>query len=150
MLTIRHACLDDAEAMSALRIASITKLCAPDHDNDPDVIADWIGNKDAQAFRGLMARDDTVLLVAERGGRVVGLGGTAGARITLNYVDPDFRFQGVSTAMLEALERAVAAAGFASASLDSSATALPFYRARGWQEAGDGTKSDGYPMRKRL
>jgi len=149
LITIRPARLQDAEAMSAIRIASITALCAPDHDNDADTIADWIANKAGAAFRSMLARD-AILLVAERDGRVVGLGGARGARVTLNYVDPDCRFAGVSTALLAALEAAIAAQGFASANLDSTATALRFYAERGWRQTGPGSRLAGYPMVKLL
>jgi len=135
--------------MSAIRTASITALCAPDHDNDADTIAAWIANKDGAAFRSMLA-GDAMLLVAERDGRVVGLGGARGARITLNYVDPGCRFAGVSTALLAALEAAIAAQGFASASLDSTATALRFYAERGWRQVGPGSRLAGYRMVKVL
>ena len=148
-VTIRPAHLQDAEAMSAIRIASITALCAPDHDNDADTIAAWIANKDGAAFRSMLASDAT-LLVAERAGRVVGLGGARGATVTLNYVDPGCRVAGVSTALLAALEAAIAAQGFASANLDSTATALRFYAERGWRQTGPGSHLAGYPMVKLL
>ena len=150
MLTIRGTRRADADAMSALRIASITTLCAADHDNDADVLAAWLANKDGAAFRTMMRDGDSLLLVAEMAGQLVGLGGAAGARITLNYVDPAFRFQGVSKAMLAALETVIAAAGFDAATLHSTATALPFYRGQGWSDAGVGSRLAGYPMCKSL
>lgn len=42
---IREALPGDAEAMSRVFIASITKLCEADHRGDPAVIGHWIANK---------------------------------------------------------------------------------------------------------
>lgn len=136
--------------MSALRRASITQLCAADHDNDPQAIAAWVGDRDADAFRALMQETDKQFLIAEINGQMAGLGGVAGAMITLNYVHPDFRFQGVSKAMLAALEGVIAAQGFAHATLVSTTTALGFYQALGWVRTGGGNKEVGYPLNKPL
>lgn len=150
MLLVRPARDDDCAAMSAVRIASITQLCGPDHAGDPAAIAGWVANKSADAFRALLLRPEVQLRVAELDGVVVGVGAIAGDTITLNYVHPDFRFRGVSKALMSALETALAKRGVAVAQLNSTVTALSFYRALGWAEAGAGTPELGYPMFKRL
>jgi hypothetical protein len=94
------------------------------------------------------------IFVAERGGRLAGVGGCdiTGA-ITLNYVAPWARFTGTSSALLARLETELAAKGHREGRLTSSATALRFYRARGWEDAGPAVPcfdAEGQPMRKAL
>lgn len=151
MIAVRPASPADAAAMSAVLIASITHLCAADHRNDPAALASWLANKTPEGIGQWFANPANTLLVAEREGEIAAVGGCNTARrIILNYVSPRHRFAGVSTAMLRALETAL---GPGAASLDSTATALRFYRAAGWQEAGPPAPYGlvpGYPMRKLL
>lgn len=150
MVTIRRAEIADCPAMSAVRIASITALCGPDHGNDPAVIAAWVGNKSAEGFERLLKQPGVILLVAELEGAVVAVGGIAGDRVTLNYVDPAHRFAGISKALMVALEAELGQSGVHVARLESTATAMAFYRALGWIEVGPGTPDGGHPMEKRL
>lgn len=151
MIVVRPAGLADAPAMSAVLIASITELCADDHHNNPEALASWLANKTPEGIATWFADPASRLFVAERDGKVAAVGGLgAGRMITLNYVAPAHRFAGVSKAMLAALE---AQLGPGEAALDSSRTALPFYRALGWIEAGPAKPYRfvaGYPMRKML
>ena len=73
--------------------------------------------------------------------------------ITLNYVSPDFRFQGVSKMLLAGLEAVSLAEGNTGTTLFSTKTAHAFYRGAGYRDGGTpffefGTES--YPMFKRL
>ncbi|RYG98633.1 MAG: GNAT family N-acetyltransferase, partial [Alphaproteobacteria bacterium] len=94
------------------------------------------------------------LFVAERDGVIAAVGCIQrGNEIGLNYVHPAHRFQGVSRALLKAMEQAIRDAGFAEATLKATQTAHDFYRANGWHDAGDfytGRWIDAWPMRKRL
>jgi GNAT superfamily N-acetyltransferase len=53
---------------------------------------------------------------------------TEAGKITLNYVAPEARFRGVSKALLRQLEADAKALGIAQSSLESTETALRFYR----------------------
>ena len=98
---IRTAVPQDAEAMSAVLIASITELCTDDHHGDPAAIAAWTANKSPAGIGRWFANPANRLFVAEDGGAVVAVGGfNSGGEVILNYVAPAARFRGVSRAML--------------------------------------------------
>ena len=151
MTNIRPARLDDAPAMSAVLIASITELCAADHKNDPEALASWLANKTPEGVALWFANPANTMLVAERNGGLAAVGGfNAERHIILNYVSPQHRFAGVSKAMLAAMERDL---GPGEASLDATLTARPFCLSAGWEEAGPPRPCRfvaGYPMRKLL
>ncbi len=151
MITVRRAGPADAGAMSEVLVASIRELCTADHRGDPAILAGWLANKTPDRIAQWLTDPAGTILVAERNGEIAAVGGVSAAReITLNYVAPAHRFAGVSTALLGALE---AALGPGPATLTSTATAHPFYRARGWSDAGGRDIFAGmtvFPMRKML
>jgi hypothetical protein len=151
VILVRNARREDAPAMSAVLIASITQLCAADHRNDPVVLGQWLANKTPESVAAWFDSRDSTLVVAVHDGEIAAVGGfNTGREITLNYVAPTHRFMGVSTALLEALELGL---GMGEATLSSTETARRFYRKRGWEVVGDTAKHrgvDGHPMRKLL
>lgn len=139
--------------MSRVLTASIVELCATDHGNDPAAMARWTANKTEAGVAAMLARPDFCLFVAERDGGVVGVGAVTENQVALNYVSPDHRFAGVSSALLATMEAALVAAGHAEGLLDSTTTARGFYLRRGWVEAGPPQSYFGipaWPMKKRL
>lgn len=149
-LNIRDAAPDDAAAAAEVVAASICRLCGTDHGGAADLIAHWTANKTPGQMRRWITGGALDVVVAERGGRIVGVGATRDPdEVALMYVAPEARFTGVSTALLAALEGRLPAAV---ARLTSTATARAFYLARGWRETG-APRSDfgiaGYPMEKR-
>lgn len=74
--------------------------------------------------------------------------------ITLNYVSPDYRFTGVSRALLAALEKRAIERGNDRCTLSSTATARRFYLANGYLETGAARgnfgSQAGFPMAKPL
>ena len=151
MISVRPAVPADAEAMSDLLVASITALCVQDHGNRPEAIAPWLANKTPDGVRNWFANPDSRLFVVEHDGVIAAAGGINGKReITLNYVSPEHRFVGASSALLLAME---AALGPGEATLTSTRTAHRFYLRRGWIDDGEVERHAGmvaYPMRKRL
>jgi len=132
-LAIRPAELRDAAAACAVLRRSITELCTADHHGDPAILERWLANKTSETVRGWIVACGHTLLVAERAGAVIAVGGTTDAgEITLNYVDPIARFQGAGTAMLAALEDRLREQGVSRSRLSSTATAHGFYRNRGY------------------
>lgn len=89
-----------------------------------------------------MARDNAVVLVAETSDRIVGVGMmNLHGEILLNYVHPQVRFSGVSTALLAALEGEARAQGVRSCFLESTKTAHKFYVRSGYLPwAGDASR----------
>jgi GNAT superfamily N-acetyltransferase len=147
---IRPATEADCVAMSRVRSAAITQLCSADHGDDPDTVTAWVDRQSPETFRLLLWRPEVTLLVADLDGAVVGVAGFSGDKVTLNYVDPDHRFAGISKALMAALEAQMLVDGVSRGRLDSTATARDFYRAIGWIEQEGGTPEQGYPMSKLL
>ncbi len=78
-------------------------------------------------------------LVAERDGRVVGLVHVEGDFVNALHVRADAARTGVGAALMDVAEAAIAAAGHASARLETdtfNARSQAFYAARGYAEAG--------------
>ena len=134
-MRIRAARPADAEAACALLRASITFLCEADHRNDPALLEPWLANKTPAIVRTWITAHGQTILLAETGDRLLAVGGVEHAgEITLNYVAPEARFQGISTAMLGALEARLRRRGIAQIRLTSTATARRFYHSRGYHE----------------
>ena len=153
-IRVRLAEAKDVEAMSRVMTRSIAELCAADHGGDPETIAGWTRNNTPQGVAQMLANPQLSLFVAEIGGHVGAVGAIAGPdTVALNYVSPDHRRRGLSRALLARMEAEMAARGTDLAWLTSTRTALEFYRAHGWQDAGPpelGHDVSGYPMTKRL
>ncbi len=158
-VAVRLAREADIDAMSTVLVASIRDLCAADHRNDAVAIARWTANKTPESIRGWLAGGPGRLFVAENSfafpGEILCVGAySADGKILLNYVAPGARFRGVSKHMLARLEAELRALGVAEGRLTSTATALTFYRAAGWTDAGH--EAGFFPdapataMRKRL
>jgi GNAT superfamily N-acetyltransferase len=154
VIVVRLATPADVPAMSRVMIASITELCHADHRGDPEIIASWTRNKVPDSVAHWVEHPDLHLLVADIGGAVAAVGClNRPDEIGLNYVSPDFRFRGVSKAMLAALEGAMRDRGTSIGTLTSTQTAHDFYLANGWEDSGPpelGHNVPGYPMRKAL
>ena len=154
-MIIRDATATDAvKACEAIR-ASIAELCVADHNRNPEILRRWLASKTPDNVAAWTASDGSSLLVAVEGERILAVGGVKDdGEITLNYVAPQARFRGVSSALLAALERRAAERGNSACTLASTATARRFYLANGYVETGApignfGTQS-GFPMRKAL
>lgn len=153
-LVIRRAGPADVPGMSVVLTASIIELCEADHGGDPQAIAAWTRNKSEEGVAGMLTNRHLQLFVAERASRVVAVGAvTTDGTVSLNYVAPDARFAGISSALLARLELALVELGHREGRLESTRTARAFYLARGWLPDGpqaEGRMVNGYPMRKLL
>ncbi len=134
---------------------SIAELCQADHQGDPETLRRWLANKTPEHVRAWIADPGNYLVVAVDEGGVLGVASMqATGRIGLNYVSPDARFRGVSTALVAALEKQARTLGLQCCALESTRTALAFYRAMGYTEDGDPQQgfgvTVGLPMRKTL
>ena len=153
-MMVRIAHMDDAEEAVQVIRKSITELCVSDHHNDDEIVQMWLENKTPEHFRSSLGSPNQRLLVAEQDGKMCAVGGAArSGEITLNYVAPNARFQGISKMMLIALERHLRDEGHERAILTSTETAHRFYRSVGYVDAGRPVpwgKLPGYPMVKIL
>jgi len=151
---VRKAQLSDAESCCTVLCASIRELCVADHQNNKKIVDSWTSNKTPDNLRRWIQDPHSTIYVAEISGSIAGVGGLNDlTNITLNYVSPDFRFTGVSKAMLATLESTVYNARTGIAKLTSTQTAHNFYKTAGWRDVSEpevwlGMK--GYPMEKKL
>jgi ribosomal protein S18 acetylase RimI-like enzyme len=155
-MKIRNAVPEDAPAACQVMRRSIAELCAADHHDDPAILQRWLSNKTPEVFRSWIKPENALLVaVDDTDNDILAVGCVTGeGRITLNYVSPDARFRGVSSALLTALEGRAIEAGNELCMLDSTETARHFYLARGYSEDGRANSkfgtSGGHPMSKRL
>ena len=150
-MQVKPAEIADADAAIDVIRRSIQQLCELDHNNDPATLSMWLANKTADNMR-LWIADHTVLVAVE-GERIAGVASVrADGHVLLNYVAPEARFHGASKRLMQAIEAWGASRGHQWLTLDSSATALRFYRSVGWAVAGPPQPGFGvtmqYPMRK--
>lgn len=153
-MKIRDAVPEDATAACETMRRSIVELCTADHRHDPIVLGRWLSNKTPDIFKSWIKPGNS-LLVAIENDAVLAVGCVTDAgEITLNYVSPDARFRGVSSALLDALENRARSRGNERCTLTSTETARRFYRDRGYSEEGPRNEkfgtSGGYPMSKRF
>lgn len=132
---VRRATLADGEGVIETLRRSIAELCIPDHGGDAGKIELWLANKTVENWARWIAQDDVIGLVAEREGRIIGVGmANLQGEIRLNYVHPEARFAGVSSALLATLETDLRACNLWDCRLESTITARPFYEGRGYRE----------------
>jgi len=152
-LKVRQARVTDASACSTVLCASIRELCIADHHADEQVIARWLDNKTPETLRSWIQSSESTIYVAEIDDNIAGVGGVSGSEVALNYVSPYYRNAGVSTAILNELEKVLLDFGIRNAQLTSTGTAHNFYRRAGWLDSGKPVESLGilgFPMKKTL
>jgi GNAT superfamily N-acetyltransferase len=154
MMEVRNAVPEDAPAACEVLRRSIAELCVADHRNEPAILERWLSNKKPEIFKSWIRPDNSLLVATENNGILAVGCVTEAGEITLNYVSPNARFRGVSTALLIALETRAIERGNKRCTLTSTETARRFYLARGY--SADGTAvgnfdtTSGYPMSRWL
>lgn len=138
MPSIREAKANDREEMAALHRRSIRELAAEEH--SPAEIEAWASFPEPSVYP--IDDPDVIVLVAERGGELVGLGelDVPGGEIARCYVDPEHAGAGVGRALYDALEQRARAAGLDSLYVESSRNAAGFYERMGFERTGTHAK----------
>ena len=154
-MQIRDAYPEDAQQICDVVRRSIAELCAADHGNDPAILGHWLVNKTPEIVTSWIQNGNNSTLIAVEDTAVLAAGAvTNSGEITLNYVSPAARVQGVSRALLHALEQRAVERGNRQCRLTSTATARRFYLARGYEElepiSGLFGTPRSYPMIKRF
>ena len=152
---IRDATAADAQDICRLLRRSIAELCLSDHQGHAATLEGWLSNKTPANVAAWIASPDMQVWVFMRDDAMVGVGMLSGAgEIMLNYVAPEARFSGVSTALLAHMETFAAAHRLPSLRLTSTWTARDFYLARGYEpekeEADIFDADDGCELVKRI
>jgi GNAT superfamily N-acetyltransferase len=155
MVTVRPAERSDADAAIAVVHRSIAELCTADHRNDAETLAGWLANKTVPHFVAWLANEDNHCVVAEAGGRLVGVGLLRrDGEILLFFLSPEAQRRGIGTAVHAALEEQAAGWGLPKLTLDSTFAARPFYERLGYRSTGAARPRFGvlqsYPYEKTL
>lgn len=173
---VRHATLDDREAITRL-IADSARHLSREHYDDVQIEA---------AIASVFGVDSTLIedgtyFVAEQDGTLIGCGGwskrktlfggdqfsnrdtamidpaSEPSRIRAFFVHPEHARKGVARAILSVCEREAKAHGFGALELLSTLPGIRFYEANGYSAMGDfdlelpgGVKLQFVPMRKQL
>ena len=139
---VREASHTDAPACCTVVRRSIVELCQSDHHGEADALESWLANKTVANFEAWLRSRQSVALVADDPSRgILGVALlTLDGTLALLYVAPSARFQGVSTALLAAVEDAARRAGLRAVTLKTTATARRFYLRRGYAPVEDGTR----------
>lgn len=154
-MLIRAAIAKDAAEICTVLRRSIRELCAADHQNDPQILTQWLANKTEDNLRGWIAREGQVYLVVEIDERIAGVAAVSATDgVLLNYVSPDYQYRGVSKALMAVSEGWLKEQGQVVSRLTSTATAKQFYEKLGYLPEGDAkTGRSGmpsFPMSKAL
>ena len=110
--------------------------CAEDHGGDTARIDAWLKNKTPETFRTFIQSEKLYCVVVEESSKIVGFGMAAAGEVLLWYVAPEVRFRGAGKAVLQAIERWASTSGFPELLLESTRTALAFYRRNGFKSCG--------------
>ncbi len=136
-IEIRIADPKDAFAACDVLRRSITECCVQDHQNKPDVLQAWLGNKTPSNVSGWFASATNFALVAERDGAIVGVSLlTQAGKLSLCYLVPEALHGGIGKAMLQAIEAQARVWGVSVIKLHSTASARDFYARNGYIQAG--------------
>jgi putative acetyltransferase len=132
---IRGMRLEDARAFLEIHHAAVRGLAPRDY--SPDVIDAWAPMPilDEHVERVRSNPDGEMRLIAERDGRIVGIGCLIAGNGELRacYVAPEASRRGVGSAIVGAIESAAREQGIAHLDVDSSVTAEPFYAVLGYE-----------------
>src|SRR5829696_3096532 len=135
-MLIRPATVDDADEICDLHIRSIRVLCAAEY--TAEQIEAWAGRKKAEQYRQAMTDGgETVFVAVDERDRIVGFVAFKGAEIYGLYVAPESVRRGAGSALLDAAEAAMRAAGVAQVRFRSTLTAVTFYTRQGYHCGGD-------------
>jgi GNAT superfamily N-acetyltransferase len=154
-MKIRTAVREDAIEVCKVVRMSIEKLCVADHQGDEATLDRWLANKTPETVACWLTNADNINLVAVDDSDAILAAGCVrrDGTVLLNYVSPDARFRGISSALLTALEDAARSEGNDWCVLESSRTAHRFYMERGYCDVGEPGFKFGlttFPMRKSL
>jgi ribosomal protein S18 acetylase RimI-like enzyme len=154
-VVVRLASVEDALVVTDVLRRSISQLCVQDHHNDSESLELWLKNKTVPTVRAWFESPKLFCVVACIDDIVSGSAVMNGdGEVLLCYVDPGARFQGVSSAMLLALEREAQKRRLPEIRLSSTVTAKRFYQERGYAVIGNPKEMfrlvAGIPMVKRL
>lgn len=133
-IQVRQAMESDGHGGICVIRRSILELCFEDHRNDELAIQEWISNKTVESWTAWLHSCRSKLLVGEIDGVLAGVGMISRkGELLLLYVDPKYRFSGVSKSILFSLEATAKRWGCESIFFESTRTAYRFYKEHGYE-----------------
>jgi GNAT superfamily N-acetyltransferase len=133
-IQVRQAMESDGQEGICIIRRSILELCSEDHGNDEGAIQEWMTNKTVESWKAWLHSCRSTLLVGEIDGVLAGVGMISRkGELFLLYVDPKYRFSGISKSILFSLEDTAKKWGCASVFFESTRTAYRFYREHGYK-----------------
>ncbi|MGI4935591.1 MAG: GNAT family N-acetyltransferase, partial [Janthinobacterium lividum] len=131
--SVRVARMEDSSAACELLRRSILELCVVDHNNDPEVLSAWLGNKTPENVASWFSSPQHFAVVALHDDVVTGVALlTRKGKVCLCHVAPEARHTGTGRALLEALERQAMAWDIGTLQVASTLVAQEFYRRNGY------------------
>ena len=121
----------DADARRTSYLIRRTLRVSNGPDYDTKTIDSFVAHFSPSTLRKLSRERD--IFVVEDNGRLLATGSLAGRTVAAFFVNPRFQRQGVGTALLKHIERAAARGRVERLRVNSSFTALPFYRLHGYR-----------------
>ena len=128
-LRIRRARPADARAIAAVMRAAVRAVAPGTY--PPPTLAAW-GSLPALYHAWAMTAGGETVLVAERGGGIVGYTGLRGAELTALFVRPSAARAGVASALLARIEALARRRGVRRLRVDAALSGVLFYAARGF------------------
>ncbi|MFP5392582.1 MAG: GNAT family N-acetyltransferase [Gammaproteobacteria bacterium] len=136
-ILIRLAGPHDAGSVCQILCRSITECCQQDHQNDPQILKAWLGNKKPEHVAGWFTSASNHALIAELDGQPCGVALlTQAGKLSLCYVLPEAQGQGIGKALLQRIECQAQAWGISVVRLHSTATASAFFTHHGYASSG--------------
>lgn len=133
-LTVSPAACADAGIISRILIHSIERGCALDHRNAPLIVAAWTRHKSTADVLAWLAQSRLYLNLALLDDKPVGIGmARADGRIALCYVQPEWFRRGAGRALMADLEAWLQRGRCRRVCLNSTRTAVDFYRRLGYR-----------------
>ena len=146
--TIQRANSVYAEEIARLMQRSIVELCVDDHGSDPGTYSPWLASKTGDKVEKLVNGTGRSVAAFNESRSVVGFAmGTPEGEVVFNYVAPEYRFQGISKALLRDLENYFAACGNSHATLTTTLTAEKFHVSRGYKDTGKSKQHLGHSVK---
>jgi putative acetyltransferase len=128
---------EDGAAMLSIHTRAITLVAARDYGEE--MARSWAHGLTAEGYAQSMAEGE-IFEVAICDGRVVGFCGYKNDEVCGLYVDPDFSRRGIASCLLAHAMQALHRQGHRRIIVDSSITAVPFYRQHGFRVVKERTR----------
>jgi GNAT superfamily N-acetyltransferase len=148
---------EHSKELCDLLVESITMNCAVDYNNDPQIMKEWLANKNPENISQWINSTDNISLAAFDAVKNKFAGFilmNKEGEILLNYVLPAYIYKGVGKALLNEMEHLAKSSGIKALSVVSTITAKNFYERNGFVKSGEpeyvGTILGDFPLIKHL